>query len=84
KHVDWSYEREWRVHVPLLKTSRAPWYYYEEEAQELFEAVYLGCRASDGFSREVLAARNAHLPKMDIYRAITVGPTMQLRFEKIS
>jgi hypothetical protein len=83
KHVDWSYEREWRVHVPLMGTSRAPWYYDEGETQELFEAVYLGCRASDDFSREILAARNAYLPKMDIYRAETVGPTMQLRFEKI-
>jgi hypothetical protein len=83
KHVDWSYEREWRVHVPLMGASRAPWCYDEDEAQELFEAIYLGCRASDDFSREVLAARNAHLPNMDIYRAVTVRPTMKLSFEKI-
>lgn len=83
KHKDWSYEREWRVHLPLMGKGRAPWYYDEGEPAELFEAVYLGCRATAEFSQRLLTARNAHLPKMDVFRAVAVGPAMQLRFEKI-
>ncbi|MBC7620856.1 MAG: DUF2971 domain-containing protein [Candidatus Saccharibacteria bacterium] len=83
KHIDWSYENEWRVHVPLMGIGHEPWYYDEVEAKELFEAIYLGCRASDDFVHAVLTTRNVHLPEMEIYRAVTIGLTMQLRFRKI-
>jgi len=83
KHVDWSYENEWRIHVPLMGHSRSPWYYDDPEPEELFEAIYLGCRANEEFSREVLAARNAHLPRMDVYRAVAVSSAMRLTFQKV-
>ena len=84
KHVDWSYEREWRIHVPLMGSGQAPWFYDEIEPQELFESIYLGCRVDDDFLRAVLAARNAHLPSVEVFRAVAIGPSMQLHFEKIT
>ena len=48
KHLDWAYEKEWRIHIPILDGSEPKdgVSYYEKDAR-VFGALYLGCRMPD-------------------------------------
>jgi hypothetical protein len=53
------------------------------EPDQLFEAVYVGCKASDEFAESAVVYAKTHLPRMAVYRANTVPTEMRLQFERI-
>ncbi len=69
KHDDWAYEREWRVHMPLLDQPAGDGYSIFEEDKQIFEAISLGCRMTEKDAAQIVAAVRKHLPKTKIYRA---------------
>jgi hypothetical protein len=68
KHVDWSYESEWRVHIALLREPLGDGYTVYPENPRIFEAVYLGCRMDEKESAMIVTLMRRHLPDTKIYR----------------
>jgi len=69
KHIDWSYEREWRVHRPLLDEPSGDGYTIYPENPRIFEAIYLGCRMEENEAASVIELIKRNLPLTKIYRA---------------
>lgn len=83
KHQDWSYESEWRVHVPLLGEPAGDGYSSYREPFALFDCVYLGCRMDDTNAAKVTEAVQAHLPNTKIFRAARSKKSFDLVFEPV-
>lgn len=83
KHSDWSYEREWRIHLPLLGQSIGEGFSYESENPRVFAAVYLGCRAPEVDVQRVLDAVKLNFPHMKVYRAVKSTVAFALEFEQL-
>ncbi len=81
KHSDWSYEREWRVHMPLLEQNIGDDVSLFDEPSELFEAIYLGCRMNKNDAHEIISLLDDHLPDTEIYQAYKIPNKMHLEFE---
>lgn len=69
KHTDWAYEREWRVHIPLLNQPAGDGLSDYDEPKELFEAVYLGCCINLEMAAAIVQLVHKHLPDTQIYQA---------------
>lgn len=82
KHRDWAYEREWRVHLPLLDEPAGDGVTLFRENPPVFEAVYLGCRMASGDQRRIVACARRHLPGARIYRARRSDTSFVLTFEE--
>jgi hypothetical protein len=80
KHKDWSYEREWRVHMPLQGGEGFSTF---DEPQEVFGAAILGCRVTDAQVEEFRALASKHLPKMKILRARISSQEFKLHVEPV-
>lgn len=78
KHSDWSYEREWRVHIPLYETEG---HTILAEPESVFRAAILGCRVSDREAADFAAFAKAHLPEMRLLRAKPSTTSFQLGFD---
>jgi hypothetical protein len=83
KHTDWSYEREWRVHVPLLDAPSGDGYSIYSEDPRVFEAVYLGCRMEDKEVSEIVELIRRHLPETKIFRGKKSTTAFALSFTEI-
>ena len=69
KHLDWGYEKEWRVHHDLnLCEVEGDGYTFCPENPDVFEAVYLGCRMPDDQVANVRAAIREFLPATAVFR----------------
>jgi hypothetical protein len=82
KHVDWSYEREWRVHVPHASaenTLHDDW----QENPRVFGAIYLGCRIPAKESSEIMQMVERKYPDIEIYQAEQSTEAFVLQFERI-
>lgn len=84
KHLDWSYEKEWRVHIPLLNEPEGDGYAIYDEDPQIFEAVYLGCRMAKEQIQTVVKAIQTYLPKTEIYLAERSKKSFTLSFQKVS
>lgn len=84
KHLDWSYEKEWRVHIPLLNESAGDGYAVYDEDPQIFEAVYLGCRMAEEQIQTIVKAIRTYLPKTEIYLAERSKKSFSLSFQKIN
>ena len=84
KHSDWAYEREWRVHIPLLDEPTGDAFSYNSEPKELFEAIYLGCRMTPMMAVEMAQLVREHLPETQIYQARKGRDRVRLEFERLS
>lgn len=69
KHADWAYEREWRIHVPLMDQPDGDGYSYYDEPKALFDAIYLGCRMEPKAVAQIAQLAGENLPNMEIYQA---------------
>lgn len=69
KHIDWSYEKEWRVHIPLLDQPKGDGHTIYEEDPCVFGAVYLGCRMEEEKLTKIIPHIRRFLPDTKIYRA---------------
>lgn len=83
KHVDWSYEKEWRVHIPLLNQPPGNGYTSFKEDPFVFGKVYLGCRMADSDATRVIAAVKEHLPHAKVLRGIRSKTLFSLEFEEV-
>lgn len=83
KHIDWSYEREWRVHIPLLHEPPGDGYAIYPEDPMVFEAVYLGCRMEDKEVATIVEVIRRHLPATKIFRGKKSSTAFALSFTEI-
>ncbi len=84
KHRDWSYEREWRVHVPQMDEPAGLGYSDWDEPKELFEAIYLGCRMEPSTVADIVALIRERLPETEIYKARRSLDRIRLEFMRIA
>jgi Protein of unknown function (DUF2971) len=83
KHVDWSYEKEWRVHIPMLDQPAGTGRNLYPENPLIFEAIYLGCNITEENALKVIALARKELPNMKIYKAMRSKIRYELEFELI-
>lgn len=83
KHVDWSYEREWRVHLALPQGSPGDGYSLYDEDPRVFQAAYLGCRMDEAHQRQIVATIRKEIPAMEIYMARKSSTNFGLSFHRI-
>ena len=84
KHLDWAYEREWRVHIPLLDESPASNISVYSEPPEVFQKMILGCRVHPEQKALLLASSKRSLPNMSLFQASRASASYNLRFEHIN
>ncbi len=83
KHQHWSYEEEWRVHVPHVEPGNEAGFNDWSEAPEVFGAIYFGCRISPENASSLLGLVKAEYPHMEVYRASPSKKAFQIEFERI-
>jgi hypothetical protein len=83
KHIDWAYEREWRVHVALLNEPAGDGYATYKEDERVFEAIYLGCRMEPGDVQAICKHAKEYLPQMKIYKAEKSRRAFALTFSEL-
>lgn len=83
KHEDWSYENEWRVHIPLLREPPGNGYSTFKENPRVFGNVYLGCRIADSDATKVIAAVKEHISHAKVLRGKRSITSFSLEFEKV-
>lgn len=83
KHQDWSYEREWRVHVPYSVDAEGNGYDDWKENPRVFGAMYLGCRVEPADAVELVGMAKLKYPHMEIYQAKASAKGFLLEFEKV-
>ena len=84
KQADWSYEKEWRVHLQLFNEPPGDGYTIYPEHPRVFEAVYLGCRMGHEDIERVVEAVRLHLPDTKIFRAERSRTSFALSFVEIN
>jgi len=67
KHLDWGYEKEWRVHYQFLEQPAGDGYSVYTEDSRVFEAVYLGCRMEEREVATIVELIRRHLPATKIF-----------------
>ena len=80
KHSDWAYEKEWRVHMPLIYEPPGDGYTFIEEHPSVFDAVYLGCRMIDEDRERILEAVKSHIPHAQVFQAKRSDTSFDLDF----
>lgn len=84
KHIDWSYEKEWRVYNPLLHEPPGDGYSLYTENPRIFEAVYLGCRMEEEELAMIVRLVRRHLPDTKIYRGEKSTTAFALSFTELN
>lgn len=82
KHEDWSYEKEWRVHMPLLNEPPGDGYSLFKESPRVFGNIYLGCRMADEDVARIVAAAKKHIPHAKVLRGRRSRRSFSLEFEE--
>jgi hypothetical protein len=83
KHIDWAYEKEWRVHMPLLRQPPGDGYSIFPEKPPVFEAVYLGCRMGEAEVQAITDSARNSLPEMKIFLAEKSRTDFTLAFREL-
>jgi hypothetical protein len=83
KHSDWAYEKEWRVHMPLLNEPPGDGYTLFKKHPSVFGAVYLGCRMAREDRDRVLAAVEEHIPHAQAFQAKRSETSFDIAFEEV-
>jgi hypothetical protein len=84
KHVDWAYEREWRVYLPLRSESPGNGFSFYREHPSVLEEIYLGCRMPESDIERIRAAVRAHLPGTKLFAAVRSNRSFDLDFREIN
>lgn len=84
KHIDWSYEKEWRVHVSMLNEPAGTGRSLYVENSQIFEAIYLGCNIKKENAMTIVTIARQELPNMKIYQAIRSKSRYELEFEIVN
>lgn len=83
KHEDWSYEKEWRVHIPLLREPPGNGYSLYNEDPRVFGKVYLGCRIPDSDAARVTATAKEYIPHAKVLKGKRSRTAFALIFEEV-
>ena len=84
KHRHWSYEQEWRVHLPLNNEPAGNGFSYYREHSSVFAEIYLGCRMPEPDIERIKAAARAHLPETSLFAAVRSKRSFDLDFTQIA
>lgn len=84
KHEDWSYENEWRVHMPLLQEPPGEGFSLLSEHPQVFGNVYLGCRMEETERTRIIAAVRKHLPHSKLLVGKKSTSSFSLEFEELA
>lgn len=84
KHIDWAYEKEWRVHVSMLNEPAGTGRSLYAENSQIFEAMYLGCNIEKENAMTIIQIARKELSNMKIYQAIRSKKRYELEFEIIN
>lgn len=83
KHLDWSYEEEWRVHRPLLHEPPDDGYSVYPENPHVFEAIYLGCRIETEEVKSIVDLVRRSLPGTDVFVGGKSATSFALEFSRL-
>jgi hypothetical protein len=83
KHIDWSYENEWRVHIPLLDEPPGDGYSIYPENPRIFEAIYLGCQMEQKNTERIVDLARKHLPGTIVFAGHKSTASFSLSFTRI-
>lgn len=83
KHVDWSYEEEWRVHIPLLHEPPGDGFSVYPEDLRVFEAIYLGCRMETADTKSIIELARRFLPGVEVYIGSKSATSFALSFSRL-
>jgi len=83
KHVDWSYEEEWRVHIPLLHEPAGDGYSIYPEDPRVFEAIYLGCRMEQEDIKKITELARLFLPETKLFIGSRSATSFALSFSRL-
>lgn len=83
KHVDWSYEEEWRVHMPLLHKPPGDGYSVYPENPRIFEAIFLGCRMDAEDIKSIVDLAHRSLPGAEVFVGSKSTTSFALSFSRL-
>lgn len=83
KHVDWSYEEEWRVHIPLLNEPSGDGYSIYPENPRVFEAIYLGCHMEQEDAKTIVGLVQHCLPETQVFVGRKSATSFALSFSRL-
>jgi Protein of unknown function (DUF2971) len=84
KHIDWKYENEWRVRLPLLNVVTDRKYDDWSENPKSFDSVYLGCRMLPEKAEKIIQLCAKKMPLIKIYKAVMSKHSFSLDFVQIN
>lgn len=84
KHIDWKYEQEWRVRLPLLNVVADNPYYDRPENPKSFDSLYLGCRMLPEEADKIIQLCKLKMPHIKVYKAIMSSHSFSLDFIEIN
>lgn len=83
KHVDWKYEEEWRVHIPLLNEPPGDGYSIYQENPRIFEAIYIGCNMEPEDIKNIVGLVQRYLPETQVLVGRKSATSFSLSFSRI-
>jgi hypothetical protein len=84
KHLDWAYEKEWRIHIPILDGSEPKdCVSYCEKDARVFGALYLGCRMLEDEKRELVTIIEDSHPTLPVFEMRKAEDSFRLEEHRI-
>jgi len=81
KSIDWHYEKEWRVWYPYSKGEGH--HDYLEISENEFPAIFIGCRAEEKFTNDIIAMTREGFPNTKIFKARRRSDSYTLEYVEI-
>lgn len=78
-----GFEREWRVHIPLLHEPAGDGYTILKENPRIFEAIYFGCRMPREDATRIVNAVRQYLPITQVFQGERSSRSFSLEFKEI-
>lgn len=83
KHEHWSYENEWRVHVPHDEPENLTGFNDWKENPSVFGAIYFGCRINQSSAAELMRIIDRKFPQMEVYSAKPSVRKFEVEFTRL-
>ncbi len=83
KHENWAYEKEWRVHVPLINEAVGTGYSDWKENSQVFGAIYMGCRMPQEDAQDLMRVIEDKMPHMEVHQARTSRTRFGIEYNRV-
>lgn len=83
KHKHWSYENEWRVHIPHEEPENENGFNDWRENPRVFGAMYFGCRISPKDMYKLMQIVGVKYPHMELYSSHQSDKEFKIEFNRI-